>query len=171
MLGAVAVEVALALLAEVAEVALLAEGEAALRTDLAADLAVRVRVGVDVRVGRAGPDRGDQLVDLTGRDALVGGSDHVARDDRPGHLAGRRAGRLAAAAAQEGRHAAFHAELAEVDVRELHRRGEARVAQLVVDLAAVDPGLEAAGRGRRDGWHLLVAVEMRLQPVLPAASP
>src|SRR4051794_35585222 len=143
--------------------------EAAVASDLAADLTVRVGVGVDVGVGRAGPDRGDQLFDLAGRDALVGRPDDVARRDRAGYLAGLRAGRLAAAAAQERRHAALDAELAEVDVGELHGGAESRVAQLVVDLAAVDLDLQPARRRGRDRRHFLVSVQIGLHS-MPSAS-
>ena len=82
--------------------------------DLTADLTVAERIRVNVGVRHGVPHRGDQFVDLAGRDAPSGRAYDVACRDRPRHLAGGRAGRLAAAAAEESRHAAVNTELAEV---------------------------------------------------------
>ena len=93
----------------------------AVAVDLAADLTVAEVVGVDVGVHRVGLQRAHELVELAGGDALIGRADHVGRHDRARHFAGRRAGGLAATAAQERDHSAVHSFAPEVDVGELHR--------------------------------------------------
>jgi len=49
--------------------------------DLSANLTALIFGGVHVRVGIAGADRADELVELRGFDALTGGSDDVRGND------------------------------------------------------------------------------------------
>ena len=58
--------------------------------ELTPDFAGGEVVAVHVDVGHAGADRVDQLVELSGGDALTRGSDHLGRRDGAGHLAGLR---------------------------------------------------------------------------------
>src|SRR5437660_662393 len=108
----------------------------ALPADLAADLASGGNLRVHVGVGRAGPDRCDQLVQRAGRDLLSSAwADDVGGKDRPRHRAARaRASRPASPAAEEGRDTAVDAELADVDMGEQDVTAlEALIGQLEVD--------------------------------------
>src|SRR5437870_1738582 len=89
--------------------------------DLRANLAGRELGAVHVGVRLARFHGPDQLRDRARLDSLPGGADHVGRGDRPRDGARLRAGRLAAAAAKEGRDAARDEAIAEVDVGEQHR--------------------------------------------------
>src|SRR5918998_3109133 len=57
--------------------------------ELGANLASRVFAGVDIGVRHAGADRIDELGELAGGDALVGGADHLGWAKRAAHAARR----------------------------------------------------------------------------------
>src|SRR5262245_9758431 len=74
------------LLSMVVAVIVVTSAPAAAGAYLPADLAARREVGMHVRIGGAGADRGDYLGQLAGRDLLRRlGGDHVARAERSGH--------------------------------------------------------------------------------------
>src|SRR5262249_13839652 len=132
--------------------------------DLRADLAARPLGRVDVHVRRAGAKRADELVELTGGDALRGGADHVGRGDGAGdggvtRGAGLRAGRVAQVGAEEGRDAAALPRSTEVDVRLLDVGRQVLPAQPEVDrlVLVVDRGREGGRSG--SGEHQRVLLE------------
>ena len=128
---------------------------------------------MDVRVGDAGPDSGDHLSELTGRDLLVrGGRDDVgggcgSRDGaglRAGLCQGRDRGRsgIRRRLTEPDDDAADHAPLAEMDVGLGHRRLKPAEGKLPVDSAAVaaDLGAELASGHGGDGGDFLVTDQL-----------
>src|SRR5687768_6205021 len=112
-----------------------------LGVELAAQLAGRKRLAMDVHVRVAGADGGDDLGKLPGCDALGRRPDDVVGgDDAANRASGRRAGGrggtrwcIADVRAQENADAAAERTLAEVDVRLQHRRRDVAVAQRPFD--------------------------------------
>src|SRR4030081_525748 len=137
--------------------------------DLASDLSAGLRRRGNVGVRDSCADRGDELVPLTGGDALPGGADDVRRRDGPSRGRSRDARRrLAATAAKERGDPTGDAALAEVDGGEQDTSIEVVEPKRVVNglVLFVDRRGELTAPGARDGRSLFVADERGLEAAL-----